>query len=169
MPAIEKHNLHLTADGVEAYGHYFWNVNLLTFDQWSKYLYDRSVLYDDYMTLLRSPPQHLLFKLRIEQHLESKEMVKRAQMIAYNNLEQVNLQPGVTVNKIKSIGILTKSITDCDQALSASDATLGNVLKLFEQFRVHPLQKPAPSIKELSPDNEFSGSGKAERDKVKVG
>ena len=155
-----KNNTHITEEGVLKFGHYFWNVDLLTFDQWGKYLFRRSSLYSDYMTLLRAPREFLLFKLRIEQQLESKAMVKRAQDIAYHTLEQVNLTPGSDVDKVKSIGTLTKSIVECDNSLSASDAALGAVLKQFEKFRTEHPQLPPADIASLAPDGSFTGGPK---------
>ena len=164
----KKHNLMLTEDGVRTFGHYFWNVDLLTFDQWGRYLYDRSAMYADYMALLRAPPNLLFFKLQVEQQLESKDMIKQAQIIAFNNLQQVNLIPGTDSAKVKAIGVLIKSVVECDSALSASDAALSGVLKKFESFRMEHPQLPAPDIKQLAPDNTFSGSGAVDKEKDKV-
>lgn len=165
----KKHNLMLTEEGVQTFGHYFWNVDLLTFDEWGRYLYDRSAMYADYMALLRAPPNLLFFKLQIEQQLESKDMIKQAQIIAFNNLQQVNLIPGTDSAKVKAIGVLIKSVVECDSALSASDAALSGVLKKFESFRMEHPQVPAPDIKQLAPDNTFSGSGvRVDKEKDKV-
>jgi hypothetical protein len=161
-------NWKLTEEGIQSYQHYFWNTSLMTFDQWGRFLYDRSANYSDYLAFLKGTPALLMFKLRIEQHMESKDMIKRAQEISYYTLEQVNLIPGTDSAKVKSIGILTKSLTDCDASLSASDAQLSNVLKQFEQFRTEHNQLPAVSIKELAPGGNFSGSGMEIAKKEKV-
>lgn len=156
----QNNDIHLTEEGVRKFGHYFWNVGLLTFDQWGKYLVHRSSLHHDYMALLRGSRELLLFKLRITQNLESKAMVKRAQEICYHTMEQVNLMPGTDSEKVKSIGVLTKSIVDCDTALSASDAALGAVLKQFEKFRTEHPQLPPADITKLAPDGSFTGGAK---------
>lgn len=154
-----RYDSHLTEDGIKLFSHYFWNVGIMDLDSWGRYLYDRSAMYPDYIALLRATPEMLLFKLRIEQQLESKKMVKRAQDISYFNLEQVNLIPGTDSAKVKAIGVLTKAVIDCDTALSASDAQLGSVLKEFEKFRTDHPHLPAPDIKQLATENNFSGSG----------
>lgn len=156
----KKNNTHLTEEGILRFGHYFWNVGLLTFDQWGKYLVHRSSMHQEYLALLRAPRELLLFKLRIEQNLESKAMVKRAQDISYHTLEQVSLLPGADSEKVKSIGVLTKSIVDCDTALSASDAALGAVLKQFEKFRTEHPQLPPADITSISPEGSFTGGAK---------
>lgn len=156
----KKHGTHLTEDGIGRYGHYFCNVDLLTFDQWGKYLYQKSSMASDYLALMRAPREFLLFKLRIDQQLESKMMIKRAQDIAYHTLEQVNLLPGASSDKVKSISLLTKSLVECDESLSASDAALGNVLKQFERFRAENNQPPPNDILTISPDGSYTGGAK---------
>lgn len=164
-----KYGWFLTEDGVATYRHYFWNLKLLTFDQWGRYLYERSSLYDRYMGLLQASKELALFHLRIDQVIESKHMIKRAQEIAHFALEEVNQIPGVRADKVKAIGILGKTITDCHNALSTSDMALSGVLKEFEKFRmVHPLPAP-PTIHQLSPGGNFTGSGVEEVDKEKDG
>lgn len=165
----KRHGWFLTEDGIAAYRHYFWNLKMLTFDQWGRYLYERSSLYDRYMALLQAPKELALFHLRIDQTIESKAMIKRAQDIAYFALEEVNQIPGVRQDKIKAIGILTKSITDCHNALSTSDMALSGVLKEFERFRMeHPIPV-TPTIHELAPGGNFTGSGVDAKEKDKEG
>jgi hypothetical protein len=154
-----QYNWHLTEEGLMMYRHYFWNVKLLTFDEWGRYLYGRSAMYDRYMALLHSGPKLAFFHLRLEQTLESKKMIQRTQEIAYFALEEVNLQPGVKADKVKAIGVLGKVVTDCHNALSTSDMALSAVLKEFERFRMeHPELSP-PDIKKLAPNGNYSGSG----------
>lgn len=155
----KKHNWHLSEEGLELYRHYFWNVNLLTFDQWGRYLYERSSLYDRYMSLLQADKTLAYFLLRLDQVLDSKKMIQRAQEIAYFTLEEVNNVPGVRNDKIKAIGILTKSINDCHASLSTSDMALSGVLKEFEKFRMEHRELPATDIKNLAPVGNFTGSG----------
>jgi hypothetical protein len=160
LPKVNrKHDWFLTEEGIISYRHFFWNLKLLTFDQWGRYLYERSALYARYMALLQSDTKLALFHLRLDQQIDSKRMIQRAQEIAYFSLEEVNQIPGVSSDKIKAIGILGKAITDCHNALSTSDMALSGVLKEFEKFRMeHPLAPP-PNIHTLSPGSNYSGSG----------
>ena len=149
----------LTEEGLKMFRHFFWNVKLLTFDEWGRYLYGRTALYDQYMSLLQSDPKLAFFHLRLNQTLESKKMIQRTQEIAYFALEEVNLQPGVKADKVKAIGVLGKVVTDCHNALSTSDMALSSVLKEFERFRMeHPELSP-PDIKSLAPGGNYTGSG----------
>lgn len=160
-----KHSWFLTEDGISTYRHYFWNLKLLTFDQWGRYLYERTSLYDRYMALLQADAKLSFFHLRLDQTIDSKKMIQRAQEIAYFALEEVNLVPGVRADKVKAIGILTKSITDCHNAMSTSDMALSGVLKEFERFRMEHPQLSPPPILRLAPGGNFSGSGVDEKEK----
>jgi hypothetical protein len=155
----QKYRWFLTAETLKLYEHYFWNVNLLSFDEWGRYLFNRSAMYDNYMALLRADQSLAFYHLRLDQTLESKSAIKRAQEIAYYTLEEVAQIPGVKENKIKAIGVLTKAITECHHALNTTDVAMGGVLKQMEKFRV-VTNEPAPKdINQLAPAGNFSGSG----------
>lgn len=165
----KKHNLYLTSEGLQAYNHFFWNVKLLTFDEWGRFLYRRSSLYDRHMALLQAEPRLAFFHLRLEQSLESKKMIQRVMEIAFHAVEEVNLRPGVNMDKVKAISLLGKVVVDGHNALSTSELVLKDVLQQFEQFRmVHPFGAPS-DIKALAPGGNYSGSGvdeKKEEEKV---
>jgi hypothetical protein len=161
----KSRNWHLTSEGLATYQHFFWNVPLLTFDEWGRFLYGRTAMYDRFMGLLTAPASLAFHHLRLEQTLESKRMIQRTQEIAYFALEEVAQKPGVSTDKVKAIGVLGKTVIECHNALSTSDMALKDVLKQFERFRMeHPVMAP-PDIKQLAPGGNFSGSG-AEKEKV---
>lgn len=163
----KKHGWKLTEDGITAFNNYFWNVRSLSWDEWGRFLYGRSAMYEQYMSLLQAPPSLAFFHLHLEQTIESKRMIQRTQEIAYFNLEEVNLKPGTAPDKIKAIGVLGKAIIECHEALATSDMALKDVLKDFERFRMEHPQVLPPDIKELAPDGNFHGSGIEEKKKEK--
>lgn len=163
----KKFSWFLTEDGIERFSHYFWNVKLLTFDEWGRFLYERTALYDRHLALLQGPPSLAFFHLRLEQTVESKRMIQRVQEIAYHNLEEVNTRAGVSPDKVKAIGILGKVVKECHDALSTSDMALKDILSNFERWRMEHPQSNPPSIHELAPGGNFSGSGAGEPDKAK--
>jgi hypothetical protein len=164
----KKYNWFLTADILHFYQHYFWNVDLLSFDHWGRYLFSRSAMYENYMGLLMADQKLAYFHLRLEQTLESKAIIKRAQEIAYFALEEVNQIPGVKPDKIKAIGVLNKAVTDCHNALNTSDMAMGGVLKQLERFRVVPSELPARSIHLLAPKGNYTGSGADDEEAIKA-
>jgi hypothetical protein len=156
----------LTESGIAAFRHYFWNSKILTFDDWGRFLYGRAALYERYMALLHGDARVALHHLRIDQGIESKLMIQRAQEIAYYTLEEVDLKPGTAPDKVKAISVLTKAIVECHEALSTSDMALKDVLKQFERFRIeHPHPSPQ-DIRALAPAGNFSGGGQTEKEKL---
>lgn len=159
----KKNGWFLTEEGLQAYYHFFWNVRLLTFDEWGRFLFDRTAMYDRHLTLLQASPSLAFFHLRLEQNIESKRMIQRVQEIAYHTVEEVNLQPGTRPDKVKAIALLGKVVVECHNSLSTSDMALKDVLQQFERFRMdHPKQEPA-GILELAPGGNFTGSGAEEK------
>ncbi len=164
----KKHNWFLTAEGLQTFYHFFWNVKLLTFDEWGRFLYGRTSLYDRHMALLQAPPQLAYFHLRLDQVVESKRMIQRVQEIAYNMIEEVNLRPGIGPDKVKAVGLLGKVVIEAHNSLSTSDMALKDVLQQFERFRMeHPLKSP-PDIRQLAPSGNYSGSGSEEKEEVRT-
>jgi hypothetical protein len=164
----KRHGWFLTDPGIATYRHYFWNPQLLTFDEWGRFLFGRSALYERHMSLLQGDQRVALHHLRIDQGIESKLMIQRAQEIAYFTLEEVDLKPGTAPDKVKAISVLAKAIVECHEALSTSDMALKDVLKQFERFRMeHPHPSPQ-DIRRLAPLGNFSGGGQSEKDKGKL-
>jgi hypothetical protein len=161
----KKYNWHLTAEGLSAFHDFFWNVKSMSWDEWGRFLFGRSMMYEKYLGLLQASPQLAFFHLKLEQTIESKDMIKRAQEIAYFTLEEVSQKPGTGPDKVKAIGVLGKTIVDCHEALSTSDIALKDILKNFERFRMEHPQTQPPDIKSLAPGGNFSGSGVDEKTK----
>lgn len=155
----KKYRFGLTEEGIESFNHFFWNTKLLTIDQWSKYFDKRSSQSYKYMGLVAGTPELTFFHLRLDQVLDSKKIIQRTQEIAYFTLEEVSQTPGVHINKVKSIGILSSVITDCHNALSTSDVALTSVLKDFERWRMDHIKEGVPSIKQVAPSGNYSGGG----------
>lgn len=155
----KKYNFFMTADGLQSFYHFFWNVKLLTFDEWGRFLYGRTAMYERHMALFQAPPSLAFFHLRLDQSLESKKMIQRVQEIAYHTVEEVSTKPGTTPDKVKAIALLGKIVIEAHNALSTSDMALKDVLQQFERFRMkHPEDMP-PDIHMLAPGGNYSGSG----------
>lgn len=155
----EKKGWHLTEDGLKLYRHYFWDVGSMTFDEWGRFLFGRTSQYERYMGLLTAPPKLAFYHLRLDQQIESKNMIKRVQEIAYFALEEIDQKPGVSIDKVKSINLLGKVVIEAHAALSTSDMALKDTLKQFEQWRMEHPQLLPPSLASLAPAGNFSGSG----------
>lgn len=155
----KKNNWKITEAGIQTYEHYFWNVKLLTFEQWGAYLNQQNQVGDRYLALLQAPTQLALFHLRLDQTLESRRMIEHAQQIAYCTLLEVSQKPVTNFDKVRSVAMLARALTECHEALSTSDAALSSILQQFEKFRmVHPVE-PAVDIRKLAPAGNYTDSG----------
>lgn len=160
----KTHSWHLTDEAVTAYGKFFWNAKLLTFDDWGRFLYGRTSLYERHMAFLQGAATDLvLFHLSVEQNVESKQMIQDAQKIAHFTLKEVALKPGTGADKVKAIGVLSKTIVECHEALSTSDMALKDVLKQFERFRMEHHNAAPADIRQLAPKGNYTGSGAYEK------
>lgn len=159
-----KHNWHFTEKMLKTYRHFFWNVPSLTFDEWGRYMYNRTALYDRYMGLLMATPKLAFYHLRLDTTVESKQMIKDTQDIAYFTLMELAQKPGVSIDKVKGISMLGKLINECHQSLSTSDMALKDVLKQFEHWRMEHPQITPPALKSLAPAGNHSGSGQDKKD-----
>lgn len=156
----QKREWHLSEDGVKTYSHYFWNVKLLTYDEWGRYLSNRSVMADNYLSLLKGPKELALFTLRLDQNIESRAMIQRVQKLAYFTIEEAVANDSINVvQRSKIIRELGFVLIESHAALSTSEMAMTEVLKQFEKFRMEHKELPPKSIKELAPHGDFSGSG----------
>jgi hypothetical protein len=164
-----KHNWHLTADGMRIYQHYFWNVPAMTFDEWGRYLYNRSGLYDTYMSLLLASPMLAFYHLRLDQQIESKRMIQDVERIAHSTLLEVYERPGSHIDKAKSIKLLGTTLIQAHEALSTSDMALKEVMKQFEHWRMEHPQIQPPSVKQLTAGGgSFSGLGNSKDNVIEL-
>jgi hypothetical protein len=152
-----KHNWHLTVDALELFRHYFWNVPAMTFDEWGRYMFKRTAMYDQYMSLLLASPTLAFYHLRLDQNIESKRMIQDVQKIAHATILEVAEKPGSSIDKVKSIKLLGTVVIEAHNALSTSDMALKDVLKQFEHWRMdHPPVLP-PTMAQLAGSGTFSG------------
>jgi hypothetical protein len=155
----EKFGWHLSVDGVTMFRHAFWNVPSMTFDEWGRYMYNRTAMYEQYMSLLLASPKLAFYHLRLNQSIESKVMIQDVQRIAHAVLLEVSEKPGCSIDKVKSIKLLGSAIVEAHNALSTSDMALKDVLKQFEHWRMEHPQVLPPSVQALAPHGNYSGSG----------
>lgn len=152
-----KHGWHLTADAMELFRHYFWNVPALTLDDWGRYMFKRTAMYDKYMSLLLASPTLAFYHLRLDQNIESKRMIQDVQRIAHATILELAEKPGSSIDKVKGIKLLGSVVIDAHNALSTSDMALKDVLKQFEHWRMEHPQVTPPTMKQLAENGSFSG------------
>lgn len=147
-----------TNDGIEAYGHYYWNVGLLRVEDWEKLLKDYDYQRHNTMSILEVGPSMALHKLGFQQSLESKTILREMMEGVYFDFREWKAQPR-SESKTRSIVSLAKAATILDMQISQADGALRESLRAFEAFRMKTNEQKPKGIRDLAPQGEFSGSG----------
>lgn len=161
-------NWHLTAAGLDLYKHYFWNIDLLTFDDWGRFLYGRTSVYERMMTLMTADTQLALHLMQINQELDSRKMIVDIQKASYFTFKECELKPGTNAEKVKNMNMLSKTVLECHAALNTEGMALKDILKNFEKWRMERPGDVPQGIGELAAKGSFSGSGAPATEPEKV-
>jgi hypothetical protein len=147
-----------TAEGIDAYRHYFWDVSKLSVEDWSKLLQDYDVQRQNTLAILQVGPSMALHKMGFNQSIDSKTVLKdMMEMVYFDAREWKSKAHGI--DRTRAITALSKAAVMIDTGLSAADNALKDSLKAFEQFRMKHAKGEVKSVREVAPDGNFSGSG----------
>lgn len=151
-------NEHFTADGIDAYRHYYWNVPLLRTDEWAQLLQNSSEQKSKTLAILQVGPAMAMHAAGFSQELESKAILQEMQESIYFDFLEWKKQPRSEA-RTKMMSLNAKSMTLIDERLSESNSLVKDSLKQFEKFRMQQAKKRVSDLRELAPDGNFSGSG----------
>lgn len=149
---------HFTADGVEAYRHYYWNVGLLRTEEWAQLLANAGDKKSKTLAILQVGPAMAMHSAGFSQELESKAILQEMQESIYFDFLEWKKQPRSEA-RTKMMALNAKSITLIDERMSESNSLVKDSLKQFEKFRMQQAKKTVADMRELAPDGNFSGSG----------
>jgi hypothetical protein len=160
-----------TSEGIEAYGHYYWNVARLTVEDWSQLLKDYDTQRQNTLSIIQVGPAMALHKMGFQQSIDSKTILKdMLEGVYFDFREWKTKEHGLS--RTKAFSALARSATLLDMQLSQADGALKDSLKAFEQFRMQHSKKTPPGMRELAPDGNYSNSGvkmlEAPSDEVEV-
>lgn len=148
----------LTADGIRAYKHYYWNVDLLRVEDWQRLLSENNSLRNSALAITQIGASMALHKAGFQQNVESKTMLKSVQEALYFDFLEWKAQPHSS-EKTKSMTNIAKSIVMLDMQLNQADTAMKDSLKAFEQFRMETAKEKVKGLKEIAPAGNFTGSG----------
>jgi hypothetical protein len=163
----QQKNWHLTADGIDLYKHYYWNIDLLTFDDWGRFLYGRTAVYERMMSMMTADTQLALSMLQVSQTIESRHMITEIQKASYFTFMECHLKPGTSTEKVKNMNMLGKTVLECHAALNTEGMALKDILKNFEKWRMERPADVPPPIQQLTAGGSFSGNGVREEQPAK--
>ena len=166
----KHHGVALTIEGVQAFGHYFWNKKLLPMHEWIEYLEERPHGANSIAVLRVSPDvaQALVpWVLGLSgppQNLNTGTVARRMRDIAFLKVLEIERQPA-TLAHSKMMKNYMDVITDAENEMRQSDVALKDVLQAFEKFRLRKDTAIIPSIEEVAgPNYSQSGAGTGRSD-----
>lgn len=148
----------LTAEIVEAYKHYYWQVSLLTVEDWSKLLEEYEIQRQNTLAIVQVGPSMALHKLGFQQSIDSKTILKNMQETLYFDFQEWKSKPH-GLERTKAMSAIARTLVTVDVQMSQADSALKDSLKAFEQFRMEHAKASVQDIRELAPDGNYSGSG----------
>lgn len=153
-----KLEAHFTADGVDAYRHYYWNVDLLRVDEWAALLQMYEEQKSKTLAILQVGPAMAMHQAGFSQSLESRTIMQEMQESLYFDFLEWKKKPqSETRTKMMALG--ARSITLIDERLQESNSLIKDSLKNFEKFRMQHANKRVIDMRDLAPDGNFTGSG----------
>lgn len=149
---------HYTAEGVEAYGRYYWDVGLLRVEDWAKLLEEYEYQRHNTLSIVQGGAAMALHKMGFQQQIESKIMLREMMEGLFFDFRDWKNQP-LSPSRTKALTSLAMAATKVDQQLSQADSALKESLKAFEAFRMQHAQKSVPDMRHVAPAGNFTGSG----------
>jgi hypothetical protein len=161
----KHHEISLTIEGVQAFGHYFWNKKLLAMHDWIEYLEQRPDAANSVAVLRVSPDMAQALVPWVmglsgpPSTLNTGTVARRMRDIAFLKVLEIERQPA-TLAHSKMMKNYMDVIKDSESEMRQSDVALKDVLQAFEKFRLRKDEDKIPSIEEVAgPNYSQSGSG----------
>jgi len=153
----------LTAQGVTAFGHYFWNRKLLTQPQWMDYLQGmtyRNVYVQSLVTTQDIAQRHLPYVVGIQGPggtFNSAEAAARMGQIAFRYALELEHRPA-TLDNTLALKSCMSVVEKADTIMRKSDVALRDVLRQFQKFRMKLDEAKVIDVHQLT-DGNYSKSG----------
>ena len=148
----------LTGDGVDAYRHYYWQVNIIRVEDWVKLFQEYELQQQNSLAIVQVGASMALHKMGFQQQIDSKSMLREMQQTLFFDFQEWRTKPH-GMSRTKALAALAKSSVVVDEQLSQADSAMKDSLKAFEQFRMQTANKGVVGLKELAPGGNFTGSG----------
>jgi hypothetical protein len=133
-----------TAEMLDVYAHYFWNVKLASYDEWTLMLEGRAYR-DSYIASLMCGDQQAMYRAGFSPKVEGKKALKEAYIQAYFRLEAARHEPD-SKGTIASFSRLTQRLLSLHAKLHAEGSGLAEQLKEFRQIM---MERKDPNVKAI--------------------
>lgn len=158
-----KFKQEMSARTVQTYAHYFWNVDMCGFPEWSFYLHGHP-LRDSYLSSLVGSPNQALYRAGFSPQINGKQALRETHRSLFMRIEATRRFPD-TRDTALMLAALTKAFLDVHTALHGEGAGMEEMMKEFLKFKMErqKLEKGTTTkvvpIRVLAGGGNFSGSG----------
>jgi hypothetical protein len=159
----EHHKVKLTAEGVEAFGHYFWNRKLLSMGEWVAFMDDKPAAYSRIVTLKASPDvadmvvPWLAGMSGPPSSINTGAVARRMRDVAFLKVLEIEREPA-SLDHANMMSKYMSVIKAAEDEMRQSDVALREVLNAFEKFRMRKDDHRIPAIEDVAGVN-YSQSG----------
>ena len=161
----EYHKVKLTVEGVEAYGHYFWNRKLLSMGEWVFFMEDKPAAYSRIVTLKASPDTAdmvvpwLAGMSGPPSSINTGAVARRMRDVAFLKVLEIEREPA-SLDHARMLKDYMSVIKAAEDEMRQSDVALREVLNAFEKFRMKKDDRQIPAIEDVAGINySLSGGG----------
>lgn len=136
----QKTNIDVPELVVEMFAHFFWDVALLTMDEWQSYLQENFIqdsrdIDSGYLAALGGG-ESLANYYGLPFEMKAKDAFTDLFNFAYANIMRKRRQLDLTPKEIRAIESLTKIMVQAEAARTAEESVLVRVLKALEKFQL---------------------------------
>ena len=153
----------LTAEGVEAFGHYFWNRKLLSMGEWVAYMEDKPWAYTRITSLRASPDTAdmvvpwLAGMSGPPSSINTGAVARRLRDVAFLKVLEIEREPA-SLDHARMMKDYMSVIKAAEDEMRQRDVALREVLNAFEKFRMKKDDRQIPAIEDVAGVN-YSQSG----------
>lgn len=151
-------DLEITDQTIRALGHYYFDVNLLSYDEWAALLPTiPNGTQEYYESVLHGGAAVAAYRLGKEQHISVREAIQSAIAGLYVSLQEVKHWPASPM-KIKVLSDTVSALAKAHNVITTADAELASVAQELRQFKLAKNAKRPVSLKMLA-GTSYSHSG----------
>lgn len=147
-----------TSEGIEAYRHYYWKVDLLRVEDWAVLLEQYEHQRQNALAIVQVGSSMALHKTGFDQQIDSKSMLRTMQQSIFFDFQEWRTKRHGS-ERTKAMATLAKAAVLVDEQLSQADSALKDSLRAFEQFRMETEKQAVPGMQDLAPGGNYTGSG----------
>ena len=154
----------ITETAISHFIHYFWNMEKMSLSDWTTYLEEDKRTFPEfgeYTAALKSGPSTTLFRLGLSSQVEISTIFQDL-LGSWNQELQVVKSWPTSPKKISAMATITRGVSKVDERMKESDASMLDVLKKFEKFKIKKPSGGFASLSELAPNGSVSRDRKGD-------